>query len=76
MDDYILDAIEQMGYPREYHRKYCPSCGEELSFLEDIYEVDYGKWMCNDCFEDWIGSMSNGEIARRMDLNTKKAAGL
>lgn len=43
---------------RKPYRYECPRCGCEVPLKDRVYEWEQENWICEDCIEDAIGSLS------------------
>lgn len=48
----------------------CPRCGEPLS--EETYEIDLGRFVCEECFDDYIEELSREELADKIGIRHRK----
>lgn len=52
-DHPVIEKMERDGYLYEETSPECPECTGDLG--DEVYEID-GKWVCCECFKDWVKS--------------------
>ena len=71
----MVDAVASYGINEYATPKYnCECCGTGLVDDDVIFEIDNGKWVCEECFRDYcIDNLDIYEMAKLWRIRKEKA---